>query len=133
MIDLSRNAKIGRQVTRADQQDIDPVDRGYCVAILDALLSSIDDRSFRVEFRVQLGERTADSESGPNPCRSLSEGWKSTLTIASAFARYRRNDDAPCTAAEPGQPTKRHGSARTSGVMPMPMEAAQIVEVVSIE
>ena len=37
MVDLSRNAEIGCQVTSADQQDIDPIDRGDGLAIRDTL------------------------------------------------------------------------------------------------
>ena len=56
MVNLSGNAEIGREVTRADQQNIDPIDRSNRFAILDALrgLEHDDDRRLCVELRVQL-------------------------------------------------------------------------------
>src|ERR1700739_1814145 len=56
MVNLTGNAEISRQVTRADQQNIDPVDRSDRFAILDALrrLEHDDDRRLRVELWVQL-------------------------------------------------------------------------------
>jgi hypothetical protein len=57
MVNLSGNAEIGRQVTRADQQNVDPVDRSYRFAILDPLrgLEHDNDRRVCVELWVQLG------------------------------------------------------------------------------
>src|SRR6516165_8991362 len=56
MVNLSRNAEIGRQVTRADQQNVDPIDCSDRFAILDALrgLEHDDDRRLCIELWVQL-------------------------------------------------------------------------------
>jgi hypothetical protein len=54
MVDLSRNAEIGRQIAGADQQNVDSVNGSYGFAILDTLrgFEHYDDRRLRVELLI---------------------------------------------------------------------------------
>ena len=80
MVDLPGDAEIGGQIPRADQQDIDAVDRGDGLAVLDAFagFEHDDDRRLGVELRVQLGQRhgaVAERRSQPHD-RALPERRK---------------------------------------------------------
>src|SRR5271165_4646690 len=133
VVDLPGDTVIRRQVARANQQHVDPGQGCDRRGIVDALggFQHDDQRGITIEAVVQLAERR-----GAITERRPTGGKRQLRTTASASPRLLTcgtiTPCAPPSSTRLDQWASWPGT-RTSGVMPMPSAAAQIVEVVSIE